>query len=109
MAALAYLFLPVSGLFVYLRGANARVRWHGLQAIFIGFVWPVALFACTYASPGVTQAGFVLGAAIWIGFLVATAAGKDPRIPLVGIALRRAAAGDPRVSAGIDEEDAAAR
>ena len=96
MAALAYLLLPVSGLAAYLKGTSARVRFHGLQAIALGVVWPAALYACTYLSPGVTQLCAAVGAVIWIGLLVTTALGLNPRLPVAGRYLQRAASEDPR-------------
>lgn len=96
MAALAYLLLPVTGLVAYLMGRSARTRWHGLQAVALGLVWPAALYACTYLTPGATQLCALVGALVWVGFLGATAVGLDPRIPLAGGYLRRAAAQDPR-------------
>jgi uncharacterized membrane protein len=99
MAALAYLLLPVTGLCAYLKGSNERIRWHGLQAIVLGVVWPAALYAGAWISPGVTQAVFVVGAAIWLALIVATALGKDVPLPLIGGWLRRAASVPP---AGVD-------
>jgi uncharacterized membrane protein len=95
VAALAYVLLPVTGLFAYLKGSSQRARFHGLQAIVIGLAWPVVLYACTYAGPGATQAGFVVGGLVWVGFGVTTAFGLNPRIPVVGATLWRAAAPDP--------------
>ena len=100
MAALAYLLLPVSGLFAYLKGASQRTRFHGLQAISLGLAWPLALYACTYAGPGATQIAWAVGALVWIGLLVATAFGANPRVPGLGGALWRAAALDPRAREG---------
>jgi uncharacterized membrane protein len=95
VAALAYLLLPVTGLVAYLKGSSRRVRFHGLQAIAIGLLWPLALYACTYAGPGATQAAFAIGGVVWVGFLASSAFGLTPRIPLLGPVLWRAAAGDP--------------
>jgi uncharacterized membrane protein len=96
VAALAYLLLPVTGLAAYLTGKSERVRFHGLQAIALGLAWPAALYGCTYLTPGATQACAVAGAALWLGFLVTTALGLNPRIPVAGNYLQRAAAEDPR-------------
>jgi uncharacterized membrane protein len=100
MAALAYVLLPVSGLFAYLKGSSQRVRFHGLQAVAFGLLWPLALYACTYAGPGVTQAGWAAGALIWVALILATAFGANPRVPGLGGALWRAGAHDPRRADG---------
>ena len=99
MAALAYVLLPVSGLIAYLKGRSARMRWHGLQAIALGLSWPAALYACTYLTPGATQVCAAAGAIVWIGFLAAAGLGADPRIPIAGRYLERAAHDDPRAVA----------
>ena len=91
MAALAYLLLPLSGIVVVLRARSERHRFHGLQAIALGLIWAVALYATALVSVGLTQAAWMVGAGAWLALLVATAAGRDPRIPLVGAALRRVA------------------
>jgi uncharacterized membrane protein len=103
VAALAYVLLPVSGLFAYLKGASQRMRFHGLQAIVLGLAWPLALYACTYAGPGATQAAWAVGAVAWVALGLATAFGANPRIPGVGGALWRAAEHDPRASEGPGE------
>ena len=99
MAALSYLFLPISGLIAYLKGREARTRFHGLQAILVGLLWPAALFACSAVSPGATQVAFLLGALVWLILLISSAAGADLRLPLVGRTLWRAA----RTPPGSDE------
>ena len=91
MAALAYLLLPLSGTIAYLKGRSARVRFHGLQAVVVGVLWPLALYAATLASPGVTQVVYAIGAIVWVGFLFATLMGNDPRLPLVAGGLERLA------------------
>jgi hypothetical protein len=96
VAALAYVLLPLSGLAAYLSGKSARVRFHGLQAVTLGLVWPAALYGCTYLTPGATQVCAVVGAAAWLGLLGTTAFGLDPTIPVAGRYLRRAAQEDPR-------------
>ena len=96
VAALAYLFLPITGLVAVLGGSSQRARFHGLQAIVLGLVWPVALYGAALLSPGVTQVVFVVGALAWLGFLIATLVGADPRIPLLAGPLERAAGGDLR-------------
>ena len=100
MAALAYVLLPISGLLAYLKGPTQRIRFHGLQAITLGLVWPLALYACTYVGPGATQVAFAVGALVWVGTAVASAFGVNARIPGVGPLLWRAAAGDPRAVPG---------
>ena len=96
MAGAAYLLLPISGALAYFSGADARTRFHGLQAICLGVLWPAALFACSAITPGATQIAFAAGAIVWLGLLVSTAAGMDLRLPLIGKMLRRAAVDDPR-------------
>jgi len=102
VAALAYLLLPVSGLAAYLTGRSPRMRFHGLQAIALGFLWPAALYLCTFLSPRATQVCAALGAAVWLGFLAATAYGLNPRFPVAVRYLQRLAEDDPR--APIDAE-----
>ena len=89
MAALAYVLLPVSGLIAYSMGASSRTRFHGLQAVVLGLKWPLALYAASFLSPVVTQLVFAAGLAAWLWLLVATAAGRDPRLPVVGNYLQR--------------------
>lgn len=98
MAALAYIALPVSGLIAYLLGSGERARFHGLQAIVLGLLWPLALYAASAGSPQATRIIFGLGAVVWLIFMVSSAAGRDPRLPLVGRRLRRLAATDPRAA-----------
>ncbi len=98
MAALSYLALPVTGLIAYLRGRTQRLRFHGLQAIVVGFVWPLVMYLCSLVSPGATQVAFALGAVLWLALLVGAAVGVDMRLPLVGKALYRAAAESPSES-----------
>ncbi len=81
MAALAYLLPPLSGLLAYSLGRDQRVRFHGLQAVVFGFLWPVAIYAGSLAGPIGTRITFALGVLIWIGLLVVTALGRDPRLP----------------------------
>lgn len=96
MPGLAYIALPLSGLIAYLLGSDERARFHGLQAIVLGLLWPLALYAASAASPLATGIAFALGAAVWVSFMVLTAAGRDPRLPVVGRGLRRLATTDPR-------------
>ena len=91
MAALAYALLPVSGLIAFLTAADARVRFHGLQAIALGLVWPLLLYAAAATSERITQMVFLIGLVVWLGYLVGTLLGKDPRLPGVSAALARTA------------------
>ena len=81
MAALAYLLPPLSGLLVYSMGRDPRARFHGLQAVVFGFLWPAAIYAGSLAGPTGTRVVFALGALIWISFFGITALGRDPRLP----------------------------
>lgn len=92
MAALAYALLPVTGLIAFLGSRSPRTRWHGLQAIALGLVWAVVLYPAARLSAGLTQALFVLGALLWIWFMVATARGRDPALPFLGGILKEIAA-----------------
>jgi uncharacterized membrane protein len=95
MAALAYVLLPVSGLVSYLKGSTPRVRFHGLQAIIFGAVWPALLYAATWTTPAVTQSVFAVGVLIWVFLIVAAALGRDWHLPLVGRRLEAAALESP--------------
>ncbi len=95
MAALAYLLPPLSGLLAYLNARSARVRFHGLQSVTLGVIWPAALWSCSWISPTAVQVAFAAGALVWLFLLVVTAAGRDPRLP-AGRWLRRAAEVPPR-------------
>ena len=97
-ASLAYLLLPVTGLVAYLKGLEPRTRFHGLQAIVLGLVWPVALYAMALGPPVAVQLTFAVGFLVWLAFLGLTAVGRDPRIPYVGALLERLA------STGIRDE-----
>ena len=66
MAALAYLFPPLSGLLVYSMGRDPRARFHGLQAVVFGFLWPAAIYAGSLAGPTGTRIVFAVGGLIWI-------------------------------------------
>lgn len=96
MAALAYLMPPVSGLVAYLFGATVRIRWHGLQAVLFGVLWPVALYVGSWLAPIVTRAVFGLGMVVWLGLIVGTARGRDVVLPILGAPLKRAAEVSPR-------------
>ena len=91
MAALAYLLLPLSGMIAFFSQTEGRVRFHGAQAVTFGLAWSVALFAGSALSATLTQIVFLLGAAIWLGLIIATATGRDIRLPLVGPVCARAA------------------
>jgi uncharacterized membrane protein len=96
VAVLAYLLLPISGLAAYLLGRDARIRFHGLQAIALGLVWALSLYGASALSPRATRVVFGVGAAAWLGLIVAVALGRRARLPLVGRSLERAARDDPR-------------
>ena len=99
MATLAYLLLPLSGIAAFLGGGSVRTRMHGLQAILFGTLWPLALYGASEISAGATKVVFVVGALIWLVFLVGTLIGRDPMIPGMRKMLERAAA-DPLNEAG---------
>jgi uncharacterized membrane protein len=101
VAALAYVLLPVSGLIAYLTGSTPRTRFHGLQAIALGAVWPILLYAATWTSPGVTQVVFLFGLLSWIALLVAAALGRDLELPLLGSRLRKIAEMPPAEDNGV--------
>ena len=96
MVALTYVLLPITGIAAYMLGSTPRIRTHGLQAIALGLLWPAALFGASLISPRVTQAAFVAGALAWLALVVVAALGRDPRLPLVGSWLARAAEASPR-------------
>ena len=81
MAALAYLLPPLSGLLVYSMGRDQRARFHGLQAVVFGFLWPAAIYVGSLAGPMGTRVVFALGALVWIALLGMTALGRDPQLP----------------------------
>ena len=91
MAGLAYLLLPVTGLFAVLVAGSARARWHGFQAIAIGFLWPAVLYLSVLGPATLTRVVFAGGALVWLLFLVMTLIGRDPKLPVVGGYLKRAA------------------
>lgn len=90
VAALAYLVPPISGAVAFFFGSQPRVRFHGLQSVALGAVWPILLYGASVLSARVTQATFVLGLFVWIGSFVAAATGRDLRLPVVGRVLARA-------------------
>jgi len=81
MAALAYLFPPLTGMLAYSLGRAARVRFHGLQSVVFGFLWPAAVYAGSLAGATGTRVTFALGALAWLGLFALTLAGRDPRLP----------------------------
>ncbi|HJR45581.1 MAG TPA: hypothetical protein VJ927_08235 [Actinomycetota bacterium] len=95
MATLAYVLLPVTGAVAYLFG-DERARFHGLQAIGLGLLWPLALYACSAVSAVGTRVVFFAGVVVWLGAIAATALGGDPSIPGLRALLARLASGDPR-------------
>ncbi len=97
MTGFAYLFPPLTGLIAFFAGAKERTRWHGLQSVVLGSIWPAGLYAGAFVSPVATQLAGVLGAAAWLTLGFATAIGRDPSIPLVGPILRSWAQADPKV------------
>ena len=94
MAALSYLFPPLSGLIAYFKSSTARGRFHGLQAALFGLLWPAALYGAGAIGPGAVQIAFFVGAGLWL-LLGATAFGKDPCVPGTGKLLRRWTAEGP--------------
>lgn len=95
MAALAYLLPPVTGVIAYFRGRDPRVRFHGLQALLFGALWPLALYAGSAVGPGATFGAFVAGLGLWVILLAGTAIGRDPSLPGLRGVLRGAAARPP--------------
>ena len=103
MAGVAYLLLPITGAIAYFTGADARTRFHGLQAILLGVAWPLALILCSKITPGATQIAAAAGGLVWLTFTALAALGLDPAIPFIARPLRRMAEDDPagRTEAGI--------
>lgn len=91
MAGLAYLLLPVTGLVAYFSGRTPRVRWHGLQAIVLGALWPALLYLAGTASDSLVLPVAAGGAAVWLLFLLAALVGRDPSLPWLGPKLRELA------------------
>jgi hypothetical protein len=96
MAAFAYLLPPATGLIAYLAARSARARRHGLQSVAFGALWPLALYAAAAVSARAAQVIFIAGAAVWIGLLALTAAGRDAHLPGTSRWLEFAAASSPR-------------
>ena len=95
MAALAYLFPPLSGLVAYFKARTPRGRFHGLQAALFGLLSPLSLYGAAAIKPGAPQVAFFAGAGLWLLLLVVTAIGKDPCVPGTGRLLRRWSAPPP--------------
>jgi uncharacterized membrane protein len=91
MAWLAYLVPPLSGFIAYSTSSSSRTRWHGLQAVWIGFIFPLILYAASWITPTVTRVVLVLELVLWIVYPVGAAMGKDPALPIVGEFSKRAA------------------
>ncbi len=81
MAALAYLFPPLSGLFAYLKGSDERTRAHGIQAVAFGALWPLSLYGASTFGSSATRVAFFGGALIWLVLLASTALGADLVVP----------------------------
>ncbi len=99
MSGLAYLLLPVSGALAFVLGRDPRLRFHGLQAIVLGLLWPLALYGGSAVSPATSRIVFFAGAVVWFGFAIAAAVGRDPKLPLVWERLQRLAQEDLRAEA----------
>ncbi|MDQ3964310.1 MAG: hypothetical protein M3277_10430 [Actinomycetota bacterium] len=84
MAALAYLLLPVTGAFAFLLSRSPRTRTHGLQAIVLGTLWPLALYGASALAAVLTRVVAAAGVLVWLAFLVLTALGRDPKLPFLG-------------------------
>jgi len=91
MSALAYVLLPLSGLVAFVTGGDARVRFHGAQAIVFGTLWGAILYLGSALSAAVTVAVAAVGSIVWILLLAAAAMGRDPALPLIGRLLWKAA------------------
>ena len=66
------------------------MRFHGAQAVALGLVWSISLFACSAVSVVATQVVFLVGAVAWLGLIVTTAFGRDLKLPVIGRACARA-------------------
>lgn len=62
----------------------------------IGLLWPLALWGASAVTPSATKAVFALGALVWLGYMLLTLFGANPRLPVIGRALESAAASDPK-------------
>ena len=98
MIALAYLLPPITGLVAYLKGATPRARFHGLQSVLLGVLWPAALYVCSWVSPSATRIAFVVAAALWLVALLGTALGRNPGVPGLRSRLATLAEESPRAA-----------
>jgi uncharacterized membrane protein len=96
VATLAYLFPPLTGLAVYFVATSSRERFHGLQAITLGLLAAISLYAASAVSATITPFVFAFWVVVWLALIVTSLLGKDVRIPLLGRLLQRAALDDPR-------------
>ncbi|MQB00485.1 MAG: hypothetical protein GEU78_09380 [Actinobacteria bacterium] len=76
MAALAYLVPPLTGLWAFTCGTDARAKAHGFQSIVLGTLWPVGLYVGSWITPGATQAIGVLFAVAWLTLILSAALGS---------------------------------
>ena len=81
MAGLAYLVPPLTGLWAFLRGADARTRAHGFQAIVLGAAWPAALYLASFVTAGLTQIVFVAFGLTWLVLMLAAVFGRGLLAP----------------------------
>lgn len=81
MAALAYVFPPLSGLLAYSLSEVPRTRWHGLQSVVFGAAWPALIYIASLLGAPATRIAFAGGALLWIVLFTATAFGADLRLP----------------------------
>ena len=93
MNALAYVLLPLSGVVAFLGGRDASLRFHGLQAVVVGSVWPLALYGASALAPGITKIVFFGGALLWVVLMVGALVGRGLRLPGLRKPLERLAAG----------------
>ena len=62
----------------------------------IGALWPLALWGASTVSSSATKVVFAVGALVWLGYMLLTLFGANPRLPLVGRVLEKAATTDPK-------------
>ncbi|HVL64077.1 MAG TPA: hypothetical protein VM573_02780 [Actinomycetota bacterium] len=98
MSAAAYLLPPISGLIVYLRGRDAAARFHGLQSVALGVLWPAGMWLGSFVAPLATLVLFVTGLVAWLAMLIGALFRRDVALPLLGHVLRRAAETSPRAA-----------